>query len=164
MYVVQYHTLTWTEYARIFYNRDFWRTLSFHPNTTTLYLMISCKGELRNGTKYANMAYDTFCRFLGILAYKSVWLLGGNLPPGVGDLPLVFVCTRCNVGLCRTLLSLLLISLALLGLRALHPELLIGVPREQLRFSESHGVAANPREVVPRKSPRLRCRSLPHPG
>jgi hypothetical protein len=38
VYVVQYHALTRTEYARIFYNRDFWRTLSFRPNTTTLYL------------------------------------------------------------------------------------------------------------------------------
>ncbi len=57
MYVVEYHTLTWTEYAKIFYYHDFWRTLSFPPNTTTLYLMLSCKGELRNGTKYAELAY-----------------------------------------------------------------------------------------------------------
>ncbi len=56
-YVVEYHALTRTEYARIFYYRDFWRTLSFPPNTTILYLMISCKGELRNGTKYAELAY-----------------------------------------------------------------------------------------------------------
>jgi hypothetical protein len=27
------------------------------PNTTTLYLMIFCEGELRNGTKYAKLAY-----------------------------------------------------------------------------------------------------------
>ena len=30
-------------------------TLSFPPNTTILYLMISCEGELRNGTKYAEL-------------------------------------------------------------------------------------------------------------
>ena len=57
VYVVQYYALTWTEYARFFYYCDFWRTLSFRPNTTTLYLMISCEGELRNGTKYAELAY-----------------------------------------------------------------------------------------------------------
>ena len=56
-YVVEYHALTWTEYASIFYYRDFWGTLSFPPNTTILYLMISCEGELRNGTKYAKLAY-----------------------------------------------------------------------------------------------------------
>jgi hypothetical protein len=58
MYVVEYNTLTRTEYARIFYYCDFWRTLSFRPNTTTLYLMIFCEGELRNGTKYAELAYE----------------------------------------------------------------------------------------------------------
>ena len=57
VYMVQCHTLTRTEYVRFFYYRDFWCTLFFHPNTTTLYLMISCKGELRNGTKYAELAY-----------------------------------------------------------------------------------------------------------
>ena len=57
MYVVEYDALTWTEYTRKFYYCDFWRTLSFCPNTTTLYLMIFCKGELRNGTKYAKLAY-----------------------------------------------------------------------------------------------------------
>ncbi len=57
MYVVEYNALTRTEYARIFYYCDFWRTLSFRPNTTTLYLMIFCKGELRNGTTYAKQAY-----------------------------------------------------------------------------------------------------------
>ncbi len=57
MYMVEYDTLTWTEYAKIFYYHDFWRTLSFRPNTPTLYLMISCEGELRNGTKYAKLAY-----------------------------------------------------------------------------------------------------------
>ncbi len=30
---------------------------SFHPNSTTLYLMISCKGKLRNGKKHAKLAY-----------------------------------------------------------------------------------------------------------
>jgi hypothetical protein len=55
--VVEYHALTWTEYARIFYYHDFWCTLSFPPDTTILYLMISYKGELRNGTTYAEMAY-----------------------------------------------------------------------------------------------------------
>ena len=57
MYVVEYDALTRTEYARIFYYCDFWRTLSFPPNTTIIYLMISCEGELRNGTKYAKLAY-----------------------------------------------------------------------------------------------------------
>jgi hypothetical protein len=42
---------------QVFYNRDFRCTLSFRHNTTTLYLMISCEGELRNGTKYAKLAY-----------------------------------------------------------------------------------------------------------
>ena len=56
-YVVEYHALTWTEYTSIFYYCDFWRTLSFPPNTTIIYLMISCEGELRNGTKYAKLAY-----------------------------------------------------------------------------------------------------------
>jgi hypothetical protein len=56
-YVVEYHTLTWTEYAKNFYYRDFWRTLSFPFNTTIIYLMISCKGKLRDGTKYAKLAY-----------------------------------------------------------------------------------------------------------
>ena len=56
-YMVKYHTLTWTEYARIFYYHDFWRTLSFPPDTTILYLMISCEGKLRNGTKYAELVY-----------------------------------------------------------------------------------------------------------
>jgi hypothetical protein len=56
-YVVEYHTITRTEYARIFYYHDFWCTLSFRPNTATLHLMISCKGELRNGTKYTELAY-----------------------------------------------------------------------------------------------------------
>ncbi len=59
--MVEYHALTrtesGTEYARTFYYCDIWRTLSFPPNTTILYLMISCKGELRNGTKYTEMAY-----------------------------------------------------------------------------------------------------------
>ena len=55
--MVEYHALTRTENARIFYYRDFWGTLSFPPNTTILYLMISCKGKLRNGTKYAKLAY-----------------------------------------------------------------------------------------------------------
>ena len=41
----------------IFYYCDFWHTFSFHPNTTTLYLMIFCKDELRNGKKYAKLAY-----------------------------------------------------------------------------------------------------------
>jgi hypothetical protein len=57
MYVVEYDTLTRTEYATIFYYCDFWQTLSFRPNTTTLYLMIFCKGKFRNGTKYAGLAY-----------------------------------------------------------------------------------------------------------
>ena len=57
MYVVEYDVLTRTEYARIFYYCDFWYTLSFHPNTTTLYIMIFCEGELRNGTKYAELVY-----------------------------------------------------------------------------------------------------------
>ena len=39
VYVVQYHTLTRTEYARFLYYRDFWRTLSFRPNTTTLFTL-----------------------------------------------------------------------------------------------------------------------------
>ena len=56
-YMVEYHALTWTEYARIFYYCDFWCTLFFPPNTTILYLMISCKGELRNGTIYAKLPY-----------------------------------------------------------------------------------------------------------
>ena len=57
MYVVEYHALTRIEYARIFYYRDLWYTLPFPPNTTIIYLMISCEGELRNGTKYAELAY-----------------------------------------------------------------------------------------------------------
>ena len=57
MYVVEYNALTWTECARIFYYRNFWHTLSFRPNTNTLNLMISCKGKLRYGTKYAKLAY-----------------------------------------------------------------------------------------------------------
>jgi hypothetical protein len=56
-YVVEYHVLTRTEYTRIFYYPDFWCTLSFPPNTTILYLMISCEGKLRNGTMYAKLAY-----------------------------------------------------------------------------------------------------------
>ena len=56
-YMVEYDALTWTKYARIFYYHDFWHTLSFCPNTTTLYLTISCEGELRNGTKYTELAY-----------------------------------------------------------------------------------------------------------
>ena len=56
-HVVDFHTLTQTEYTRIFYYRDFWGTLSFPPNTTILYLMISCEGKLRNGTKYAALVY-----------------------------------------------------------------------------------------------------------
>ncbi len=57
MYLVEYNALTRREYARIFYYCDFWRTLSFRPNTSTLYLMIFCEGEVRNGTKYAKLAY-----------------------------------------------------------------------------------------------------------
>ena len=42
----------------MFYYSDFWHTFSlFRPNTTTLYLMIPCKGELRNGKKYAELEY-----------------------------------------------------------------------------------------------------------
>jgi hypothetical protein len=56
-YMVQCHALIMTEYARIFCYYYFWRTFSFHSNTVTLYLMISCEGELRNGKKYAELAY-----------------------------------------------------------------------------------------------------------
>ena len=48
-YMVQCHALIMTEYARIFCYYYFWRTFSFHSNTVTLYLMISCEGELRYG-------------------------------------------------------------------------------------------------------------------
>ena len=40
-----------------FFVINFWRTFSFCPNTTTLYLMFSCKGEMRNGKKYTKVAY-----------------------------------------------------------------------------------------------------------
>ena len=56
-YMVEYHTLTWTEYARIFYYCDFSHTLSFPPNTTIICLMISCEGKLKNGSKYDKLAY-----------------------------------------------------------------------------------------------------------
>ena len=54
----------------LFYYHDFWGTFSFRPNTTTLYLMISCDVELRNKKNYAY--WGTFCQFLGVLVYKSV--------------------------------------------------------------------------------------------
>ncbi len=41
-----------------FYYCDFWRTFSCRPTSLSLfYSMISCEGELRNGKKYAEMAY-----------------------------------------------------------------------------------------------------------
>ena len=88
MYVVEYHALTRIEYARIFYYRDLWYTLPFPPNTTIIYLMISCEGELRNGTKYAELAY--LLPISGNSGVQSVWLIGvsswtHNMGPQLGE-------------------------------------------------------------------------------
>ena len=58
VYVDLYHALTRKKYARNFYYCGFWRTFSCRPTSLLLfYSMISCEGELRNGKKYAELAY-----------------------------------------------------------------------------------------------------------
>ena len=70
VYVDLYHALTRKKYARNFYYCGFWRTFSCRPTSLSLfYSMISCEGELRNGKKYAELAY--FMTILGILAYTT---------------------------------------------------------------------------------------------
>ena len=59
---------------------DFWRTLSFSPNATIIYLMISCEGELRNGTKYAELAY--LLPFSGNSGVQKC--MAYQVPPGQG--------------------------------------------------------------------------------
>ena len=64
-------------YTRNFYYRDFWRTFSCRPTSLSLfYSMVSCKGELRNGKKYAQLAY--FMTISGNSGVQKRMAFGGS--------------------------------------------------------------------------------------